>query len=189
MIFLRELFDLELEVSIPTWYAQTQLFVAAIIAALIALHYYRASKSGQARWWGLTSGLVILLSIDEGGGIHEQLINIIKSSSEAAGITVNSWVIYVSLVVIAVGVLFLKFFLSLPRRTQVLLVMSATIFIFGAFFLDMIGGGYVDNTKLHKLFFVPAEEGMELLGAALLFFTFADYAKNSKVKVLTSFTS
>lgn len=186
-IFLRELFDLDLEVSIPTWYAQVQLLIGAMIGVVVAFHHRAAGRLGQARQWSLVAAIVLLLSLDEGGGIHEQLINIIKSGSESAGVLVNPWIIYAAVVVLLAGLILLNFFIALPKRTKILLVASASVFLCGAFVLDMVGGGYVSNTNYHKLLFIPLEEGLELLGAALAVYAFADYAKRHSIDLITEF--
>ncbi len=187
VIFLRELFDLELEVSIPTWYSQTQLLLCALFAGMIALHFSVTNKKRDKRAWLLVTALMVFLSIDEGGGIHEQSIGIIQNSDRITGTAINPWVVYAVLVLAVVGVLFIRFFMRLPRRTKVLVAASAVIFVTGAFFMDMVGGGYVDRPALHSLFFIPVEEGLELLGIALLTYAFADYAKQAGVKLFTEF--
>lgn len=186
VIFLRELFDLDLEVSIPTWYAQTQLLAAGVIAAILMLNHHARKDSSGARNWLLVALLCLFLSIDEGSGVHEQLIGIIRDQ-RLIGSSVNPWIIYATIILLIVGVIFVRFFLGLPRRTKFLLAMAATIFVSGAFMVDMISGGYVENTGLHKLFFIPLEEGLELAGASLLVYTLADYAKQTKSKLTLDF--
>src|SRR5690606_25302773 len=63
IIFMRELFDLELEVSIPTWYAQVLLLTAAVFAGLIMVHYSKVQDSKNKRHWLLVALLCLFLSV------------------------------------------------------------------------------------------------------------------------------
>jgi len=69
---IHELFNLDSEVSIPTWFSIIQLFIIGIIALLVAFSKTATPPPSKG---GLTLfGLgFIYLSMDEGSAIHEKL--------------------------------------------------------------------------------------------------------------------
>lgn len=152
--------------------------------ALVITLWFRKTKSrSMSVWMMVFAGLLLFLSIDEGAGIHEQLIHIIGHTTNSLGYVINPWIPY-GLVSVVIGVLlYVKLYVHLPSRQKVLLIMAAILFVSGAFVVDMVSGSYADMVVLHKFVFVPLEEGLELVGVSVLIYALVDYAKKLGIKL------
>ncbi|MCI5143186.1 MAG: hypothetical protein D3909_15955 [Candidatus Electrothrix sp. ATG1] len=76
------------------------------------------------------------------------------------------------------GLLYFRFLFCLPRKTFVLFICSAVIFLTGAGFFDMLGG---KEAELHGYYSITytvlytIEEFLEMIGVVLLIYTLLDY--------------
>ena len=129
---LRQLFDVDEENNIPTWFSSIVLLIAS---ALLALHAGRLHHEQQAwtRYWRLLAAGFLLLSLDEMAGLHETL----NSSIEA------SWAIYGLLVALICAVLLLRFLYHLPTPTALLFILSGAIFVGGAVGVELYTEPYL----------------------------------------------
>lgn len=64
------LFDMDDEVSIPTWFSQTLLFSAGVVALVLGFITKQLKERWHRHWW-IVAGLLIYMSLDEGSGVHE----------------------------------------------------------------------------------------------------------------------
>ncbi len=184
------LFDMDQELSIPTWYAQTLLFVAASLMFLIGIAKRSAGQSYYKHWMALGC-IFVYLSIDEGVSIHEILSVPLRGLLDASGgLLYFSWVAAGMIFVGCLGIIYFKFWLRLPPRTRILFLISAAIYIGGAIGVEMIGGFYFANHYIDYNYslLVMSEESMEKIGAALLVYTLLDYMKNLQPNVTLEIT-
>src|SRR5690606_34326178 len=103
---LRQLFDVDEENNIPTWFSSFLLLLAAALLAVLACHKH-AQRDRWTRYWYLLAGGFLLLSLDEMAGLHETLNSSIASS----------WAIYGLLVAALCAALLLRFLFHLPTPT------------------------------------------------------------------------
>jgi hypothetical protein len=173
------LFNMDSEVSIPTWYAQTLLFVASCLFFVIAL-----SAKHSTRYWYALSAIFIFVSIDEGASVHELLMDPVRNILNiTSGPLYYSWfIVYLGLFLILVA-LFFRFFLTLPLRLKKLMVLSALIFLSGAVGLEIVGGMIASSPNMSNSLYAivtTIEETLELLGASVLVYALLDYLKSFK---------
>ncbi|XCN73873.1 MAG: peptidase M48 Ste24p [Candidatus Electrothrix aestuarii] len=174
--------DLDIEKNIPSFYSGFILFFSSFLFFCISL---LDTKQGKTRyyWLGLAA-VFCFLSLDETFVLHERLGDYtekhITSSGilEVSGLLYFPWIIPYSILMAILGLLYFRFILRLPRKTTVLMILSAIIFLTGAAGLDMLGGkeaelnGYYSNTYV---VLYTIEEFLEMSGVILLIYTLLDY--------------
>lgn len=149
---LRQLFDLDEENNIPTWYSSFLLLNNAFF-----LYLYSTQKDlVKKAYWGLLSAGFFLLAIDEVAGLHETLNTAIEMN----------WAILGGIAVLFVGVFFVPFLLAIPRRLALLFMLSGSLYFSGAILVELLGED-LDSDSLIYALTVSLEEGLELIGAWL----------------------
>ncbi|MFK7865403.1 MAG: hypothetical protein AB8B95_14390 [Pseudohongiellaceae bacterium] len=149
---LRQLFDLDEENNIPTWYSSFLLTNNAFF-----LYLYATQKEVVKRaYWSLLAAGFLLLAVDEVAGIHETLNTAIEMN----------WAILGAIAVLFVGVLFVPFLLSIPKRLALLFIVSGSLYFSGALLVELLSED-LDSDSLVYALAVAAEEGLELIGAWL----------------------
>lgn len=152
---LRQLFDLDEENNIPTWYSS---FLLANNAFFLFVFSCQESLNRRMYWKLLAIGFLIL-SLDEVAGMHETVNTAIETN----------WAIFGMILVLIVGVFFVPFLLSLPRHLSSMFVAAGAVYISGALIMELIGED-MDADSLLYAFTVSLEEGMEMIGAWLFLF-------------------
>ncbi len=166
---LRELFDVDEEESIPTWFSSMLLLVTSLTLFLVAA-LCKQSKDRNAKYWvGLGAGFAFM-SADEIAGFHETLNTVIQIS----------WAVPGLVVALIIGGMYLKFLSSLPSATAVRFMMSGAIFVGGAVGVELATEPYLYNDALDTMAYnlwTPVEEGMEIGGVILFLASIFDYMK------------
>lgn len=170
-----ELFDMDKEMSIPTWYSQF-LFV---IAALSCFWAGLASKMKKT-WWSLAC-VLLYLSIDDGAAIHERLGFISNKFIPAEGIFTYSWTAAALVLLVFIGLAFLRFYLRLPKRTKILFVLALGVFVIGAVGFEMIASYYSGvHVKHPPTYIIALEEFLEIFGITIFIFAVLDHLRLQK---------
>ena len=159
---LREAFNVDEEQSIPTWFSSIQLFAAHLLLVLIAwLESHRRSR--HAGFWWLLAAILLILSVDEVVGFHENGSLVLKT----LGIG-GDWVIMGAVVAAGVGAVFIPFLLALPRRIAALFICAGVLLLAGALGVEVWDLSILDEEKTFMLGLVPAtEEFLERLGISV----------------------
>ena len=174
-------FYIDMESSVPTWYSSAALAMAGGLFALIAIAKFHAGD--RYRWhWAVSSSLFVLLSIDEVAMIHELPIDPLRERFDAGGLLYYTWVVPGAALVGLVGLCYLRFALSLPRRTRWLLVLAGTLFVGGAIGVEMLSGAQADafgEENFDYALIVTLEEFLEMLGVVVLIRCLLEYIQAS----------
>jgi len=149
---LLQLFDLDEENNLPTWFSSFLLLNNAFFLALMA----RSERAKDKLYWRLMSVGFLLLSIDEVAGLHESF----NSSIEM------NWAIPGAILVIIIAVAFIPFLLRLRRGLAGLFILSGVVFVSGAIIVELLSED-MDSDSLGYMLAVALEEGLEMLGAWL----------------------
>ena len=172
-----DLFSVNLEESIPTWFSTVIIFIAAGLVALIAM-FKRASDDRYARHWLWLSVIFLYLSMDEGAAIHEILADPLQQAFNTRGYLTFGWQIVAVPLVIIFGLLYFRFLLHLPPRTRNLFVLAASLYAGGALIVEGIsanqwalGGG----VTLPYLTIATIEECFEMLGVVIFIYALLAY--------------
>lgn len=175
-VHMLDLFSVNLEESIPTWYSVILLSVAATLFALITYAKYTERDNYRAYWAGLVV-LFIYLSMDEGAAIHEIVADPMQQLFNTSGFFAFGWQLVAFPILAILGLIYIRFFLHLPSRTRNLFLLSAAIYAGGALIIEGFSAAIydVDGTTMTYLLVATLEETMEILGVSLLIVTLLDY--------------
>lgn len=174
---LFELFDLNGENNIPTWFTSMVWAMAAGLAMIASRRQF--SRDAVMRWsWALLGCVFLLLSLDEVGSLHERLLGLAGDTvQQALGLADSfyyDWAAMGIVLVVLVAALFVPFLLRIPRVVAARLILAGGVFLAGSLAVETIGSSYeacwISSTKLfriswHRLIFV--EELLEMVGAIL----------------------
>ncbi|MDR0887421.1 MAG: hypothetical protein LBM97_01900 [Candidatus Nomurabacteria bacterium] len=183
LIWLLQVFNIDNEVSLPTWYSTILLFISALGLAYIAMT--NKDQKSTKYWWGL-SGIMTLASIDEGASLHERidslanLIGLRAIDANNTGLLFFDWWIFLLPILAIVAIFFIKFWLSLPKKTKLLFAASIAIFLIGSVFFEAIGGLIISSNELLEAnpLVNAAEECFEMFGASLFIYAILDFIQS-----------
>jgi len=160
---LRQLFDLDQENNIPSWYSGTALFVTAVFLWLCA----REKKALQDPWtrqWYVLTVAFFFLAIDEIAGLHETFNTLVEIN----------WAVPGGVLAIALGFALTPFLLELHRRTAILFAVSGVVYFGGAVVMELLAVPFNTNT-LRYYMMTLWEEGLEMLGVVLFLYALLVY--------------
>jgi hypothetical protein len=171
MSFFEDLFDLNVEANVPTWFSSSLWLGAAALAAWLALTARRDNRS-----WAVVAAIAAYLSLDESATLHERF----GESFSLATLSVlpdGVWFFYASTVLMlgflaVVGLGLLRFVLRLPRHAGLGIIVAGFVFVLGAAGFESLGaavsnGYFVPSTNGFWLVAIAVEEGLEMLGIIL----------------------
>lgn len=174
---LLDLFSVNLESSLPTWYSTINLFLAACLLAWVALSKRFHKESYSAHWLGL-SLVFFYLSIDEGAAVHETASGPLQSAFNTTGFLEFGWLIIGVPLVILFGIAFFRFWLHLPPRTRALFAVAGALYIGGAVLIESISANQYaldGGASFTYLAIATVEELCEMLGVIVLIYALLDY--------------
>lgn len=180
--YVLAVFDMDQEVSVPTWFSQVALLLAGLVALGIGVSR-RSSKQPYYRHWIAIACILIYMSLDEGSSLHELTGAPIEAALNTSGTFLQfGWVIVGVAAVVVVGLVFLRFWWRLPARTRNLVMISGLIYVIGAVIIEMIGGYYFSHRGPDMIYrtIVMFEESFELIGACLAVYSFLDFWRSDK---------
>jgi hypothetical protein len=167
---LKDMFDVDEEQNVPTWFSGAILWLAAGLLLAIADTRKRQGARNLLHWYGLAIGFTFL-SFDEIAGLHETLNSII----------VMTWAIPGAIAVAVVGLAYVPFLIGLRARTRWLFVIAGAIYVSGAVGIELLTDRFylvkhTPDTLAYSLQ-TAVEEGMEMLGVVLFIHALLDYMR------------
>lgn len=177
LIMAIDLFSVNLEKAVPTWFAILLLFVASALLAFIASAKRAARDRWTWHWIGLTA-VFIYLSMDEGAVIHEIVADALQASLDLSGALAFGWQLVFVPLVILFALIYLPFLLHLPRRTQIYFVVAAVLYVGGAVVIEGISASLYDaggGVSFEYLAVATVEELSEMLGVVVFITGLLDY--------------
>lgn len=180
-------FDFNLENNFPTWFSVLLLATSAMLLFIIFC-YHKKAKSNTAYFWLILSLIFVFLSIDESVQIHETVAELLrpKLATDIKGFLYWAWVVPYSIIVLVLGLFFLRFVLGLPAFTRKMFIIASAVFITGAlllefpevYFYKIYGLNHIYNRMLYCI-----EELCEMSGASLFIYALLDYMESHKIKI------
>jgi hypothetical protein len=175
------LFNLDIEGTVPTFFNALLLFFCASLLMTIAA-LKRKHKDGLTRQWAWLGLIFLYLSFDEAAGIHELMVIPMQRFIGNKGIFYHAWIVPGAAAVVILGLLFSKFWFSLPKKTKKFMLLAAVVYISGALGLEAIGG-YIKYVADDQHFFyaleVILEEALEMGGLLIFIHALVDYMKTN----------
>lgn len=187
VVLLFDLWSVNAEESIPTWYSVMLLAGAAISAGVITLAL--RSRPGQpVRLWAGLALLLGYLSLDEGAVIHEIVADYITATYQPTGFLFFGWQVIAVPLVGLVGLVYLRFWQRLPARTRWLTLAAAAVYIGGALGIEGISANqlYLDASEITFTYLAIAtlEELCEMLGVIGLIYALLDYLAQQSASLM-----
>ncbi|MBV1876156.1 MAG: hypothetical protein KUG79_00810 [Pseudomonadales bacterium] len=149
---VQQLFDLDEENNIPTWFSSFLLLNNACLLMVIG----QSTRQAYKHHWRLLAAGFVLLSLDEVAGIHESINTAIDMN----------WAIPGGILVLLLGLAFIPFLLSLPFKIAGLYVISGGLYVAGVIGVELASAD-MDSDRMAYGFATAAEELLEMLGALL----------------------
>jgi hypothetical protein len=173
-------FNMDQEYNVPAIFAALDLLLASIILLVIALQKIRAKGQYQLSW-GLLSLIFLILSIDEAFLLHEKMSRPMDEFFHGTGVMGFFPWLYAGIpAVLLFAIAYLKFFMHLPRRTQVWFFLAGFLYISGAILMEMAGGWYTilfGVNKNMRFVIYTIEETLELSGVVVFIVGLLDYRR------------
>ena len=175
---LRQLFDVDQENNLPTWFSALLLLVTSALLWLCARQRKADGDSWSGQWLALSCGF-LLMSLDEVAGVHETINSVI----------VMTWAIPGAFLALVLGLAFVPFLLHLPRRTALHFALAGAIYIAGAVGVEIFGNSLSVQSLRDTLQYnmaTLAEEALEMLGVILFIQALLRYMRGSAATVEAS---
>ena len=124
-------------------------------------------------------GLIPLFDFDdELFQVHEALILPLREKFSLSGVFYFAWVIPYGIAAVLIAIAFLRFIVSLPRKTARLIVLSGATYVSGALGFEMLGGFAASSFGESAAIYAMAatiEELLEMIGIALFIYSLLSY--------------
>jgi hypothetical protein len=183
---IRNFFDFNAEVNIPTWFSSAQLLLLFILSIMTSI---QIDNKHLRSFYSLMAIVFLFFSVDEVSEIHEKITKI----SNKLGIYLyfphahGVWIYGYSILLIVVGLLFWKGLLAFLNENigRKIFIIGAVTFIAGGVGLEAYGYYIQNSESIFSAIEVIAEESFELIGESLMIYALLSKLY-SKFKVLGS---
>jgi hypothetical protein len=172
-----QIFALDAERNVPTYFSTILLFIASALLALIATQKRRSGDRFRRHWAGL-SLIFLYLSMDEMIGFHEMTSSRIERVVHTSGMFYFASTVFTSALVLLVAVAYLRFLLKLPRRMAMLFFVSAVLYVGGGLGMEMVGALLDQSLGTSSVYYAlstTVEETLEMCGAILFIYSLLTY--------------
>ncbi|MBT8084653.1 MAG: hypothetical protein HKP32_04610 [Woeseia sp.] len=166
---LLQMFDLDDERNLPTWFSSFLLLNNAFFIFV----YARSVKTRQKIYWQLLAVGFFLLAMDEVAGFHDTFNTAIDMN----------WAIFGGILVLFVATLLVPFLLSLPKKFALRLLVAGFLYVSGAVGVELMSED-MDAESVSYTLATALEEGLEMFGALMCLYTMLiEMQKNNRVDI------
>ena len=182
------LFSLNHEANLLSWFDGVALFSCAVLLVLLAA-LAKSARDSLFGDWRLLAVMLLFLSMDEVGAIHQTLFEPLRRMSGTTGVFQLGWIGLSLLLFCAVGARFYPFLKCLPPATRSEFVVAIVVYSFGALGMGLTGVAYHDAPTAAGSYALLTllDQFLEMLGALLLLRAllnhFADFAPRFILRV------
>lgn len=174
---LADRFDVDEEITVPTWYSSSALLFCSLLLAVIARGVGQQGGAHPRSWAGLAV-IFLLASMDEASGFHELPMRVLRRSYDLPSFLYFAWVIPGAMVLVVFFLAYLRFWLHLPPRTRRLFALAAAVYVIGAFGFEMLGAHITategqGNTPFQLV--ATTEEALEMFGVLIFIGALLDH--------------
>lgn len=172
-----QLFILDREGNIPTYFTSVVLLLAASLLYFIAIANKKQGEHDYLYWIGLAA-VFVFLSIDEFTGLHERLNTPIQARLNTSGQLYYAWAIPGGGFVVIMMLIYRRFVFNLPKRIKRMIIIAGLIYVAGAIGVEMIGcyyRGLHEQSDITYEFITTCEESMEMIGIMIFVYALMSY--------------
>jgi hypothetical protein len=169
------------EGNVPTFYSTAILSLAGILLGFGAVAAKKSGKGYVPHWWILALGF-FYIAVDEVFSIHEMA----GGWAHLSGVLYFSWVVPAAVVVLVVGISYVRFLQHLPRRTAIRFLIAGALYVGGAVVMELPLGYWTEKHGSHNLGYGlidAVEESLEMLGINLFILWLMDHLADQGVVV------
>jgi hypothetical protein len=172
-----ESFRVDGEGNIPTWFSSSMLLLCAILLLVITI----AKKNDGDQYaihWGVLSLIFLGMSLDEAAVLHERTINTLREAFNLGGFLYYSWIILGIAFLLLFALVYLRFFINLPRKSRSLFLFAGILYVGGAIMMEAIGGRYHEmhgNDNMTYELIATVEESLEMFGVVFFIYALLQY--------------
>lgn len=170
-----KLFYVELENNAPAFFSTCILLMASLLLFLIFVSK-RHEKDPYRLHWGILSAGFFYMAFDEVSTLHEKLIFPVRGmlGTSNFGVFYFAWVIPAIIIILGLGLFFLKFLKNLQPTARLNFLLAGAIFIGGAVGMEMLDGNFTEihgKDNVGYIVLTTIEEAMEMAG--IIYFNWA----------------
>jgi hypothetical protein len=181
-------FNLDEEANLPTWYSASAILIASLLLGMIGF-VKRRLREPDTRHWLWLAFIFLYLSADEAARIHE-MSEPFTQRLHFTGFFFYPWIIGGALIVLIVGLSYLRFLFRLPRDIRGLIVIAGSLYVGGALGVESIGARLDELYGFKNLKYslvVGIEELCEMAGILIFLYALMQYAGRTIDAVAFSF--
>ena len=165
-----QMVDLDQEANLPTVFSSSLLLIVGFLFYLLHTSIKLKEKTTHYYWLGL-SCIFVYLGFDEGAQIHETIGDFTEKFVHASGYIYYPWVLSYGLLVVVLGLSYLRFFLRMQKKVFYSFMLAAFIYIGGAVGFELLGAKeasvHASDTPLYCTLYT-IEESLEMFGVIYL---------------------
>lgn len=168
------------EQNVPTWYSSLLLFSAGALLFVIGADVKNSRAPFAMHWFTLGAGF-FYISMDEVVSIHEY-----AGWLRLGGVLYFSWVIPASILLIFLGLSYLRFLKHLEPKTRARFLIAGAIYVGGAVGMELPLGYWTARAGTNNLVYGLidwVEESMEILGVTLFVLALFDHLRVRDVRL------
>ncbi|GIU70314.1 MAG: hypothetical protein KatS3mg002_1550 [Candidatus Woesearchaeota archaeon] len=172
-----QLFNMNLEANIPSWYSGFLMIIISGFSFLI----YKLDSAETKKYFFIISVMFLFMSMDEIASVHEILNNPVRNSLNPGGLLYWAWIIPGMIAVVLFALYFLRLLFLLDEKLRMLFLLSGFIYLLGAIGFEMIGGWLYSHSlgdSMLYVFEVVIEESLEMFGMLLFIYALIKYIKS-----------
>ncbi len=182
LLFLDNLFNVDEELNIPSFFSTILLLGSALLLFIITSLLFKTKDHHRWHWMVLSAGF-LFLATDETITIHEHLNKPFKAllGNGSSGLLTFAWVVPGIIIVTGLLLIFWRFLFQLPEKTKNAFILAGVFYIGGAVGVEMLGANYADKhglVNLNYAFFTIVEETCEMVGIILFIRALLLYMQN-----------
>ncbi len=177
VISFLDLFSVNAEETIPTWYATLLLFFSAVILGVITAVKHQHHDPYTRYWTGLTL-IFLYLSLDEGAVIHELFSDPLQTAFNTDGYLAFGWILLFVPLLLLFVLFYLRFLFHLPPRIRNLFILAGAFFVGGAVVVEAISANRWSTdggVTFPYLAIATVEELLEMWGVVLFIYALLSY--------------
>ncbi|MDZ4141400.1 MAG: hypothetical protein U1C48_05280 [Methylotenera sp.] len=185
-----ELTYLDSEMNIPAIFSGFMLLLSSMIIGFI---WYLEKNLKNGKYWLILSGGFFFMFLEEVFEIHEKITAPIQEmiGHDHLGFFKYSWIIPYAIISLIVGLYFLKFLFSLPKKTTKRFLIAGIWYVVAALGIEGITGisaDYFGNTdNFAYLISMTIEEASEMYAISFFIFALLKYIQQAHPGTSVSF--